>query len=175
MKKYFLLIGIILFLSCDQLSSDKPNGVYSISADSLQLAHMISGREKAMIEKDIQSAMSQFTDDATWINSQGYFFEGKKNVREFHNMLAGNDSLDYFYKAGVPRIRVIDSSNAIAYYAWKMFWYSKINPADTVNREIGLMTLTAQKRLGQWYWIAVTNQHTPWFYDVIDPVTIDNE
>ena len=68
-----------------------------------------------------------------------------------------------------------DSSNAIACYAWKMYWYSKINPADTVNREIGLMTLTAQKRLGQWYWIAVTNQHTPWFYDVIDPVTMDNE
>jgi len=37
------------------------------------------------------------------------------------------------------------------------------------------MTLTAQKRQGRWYWIAVTNQHTPWFYEAVDPVTIDEE
>lgn len=74
--------------------------------------------------------MSQFDEDATWINSQGYFFEGKGNVLEFHQMLAGNDSLDYFYEAGVPRIRILDSSNAIAYYSWKMFWYEKGAPQD---------------------------------------------
>gem|GEM_PF-5052323 len=68
-------------MGCDQLSSDKPNGVHSSNADSLQLAHMISGREKSMIEKDIHPAISQFTHDTTWINSQGYFFEGKKMIR----------------------------------------------------------------------------------------------
>lgn len=119
--------------------------------------------------------MSQFDEDATWINSQGYFFEGKGNVLEFHQMLAGNDSLDYFYEAGVPRIRILDSSNAIAYYSWKMFWYEKGAPQDIVNREIGLMTLSAQKRNGHWYWIAVTNQHTPSFYDVIESVTIEED
>ena len=31
------------------------------------------------------------------------------------------------------------------------------------------MTLCAQKRQGKWYWTAVTNQHTPWFYETVDP------
>jgi len=136
---------------------------------------MIAVREKAMIEKDIDTAMSQFSDDATWINSQGYFFEGKRNVLEFHSMLAGKETEDYVYEAGEPRIRLIDSSNAIAYYSWKMFWFKKDNPEDIFNKEIGLMTLTAQKRQGQWLWVAVTNQHTPWFYETIDPVTVDDE
>lgn len=175
MRKYLILILIPFLFCCSQENSNKPSRTTTGSADSLRLAAMISVREKAMIEKDIDSAMSQFTDDATWINSQGYFFEGKQNVLEFHSMLAGNDSLDYFYQAGAPRIRLIDSSTAIVYYSWKMFWYRKVTPQDTVNKEIGLMTLTAQKRRGQWYWLAVTNQHTPWFYDAIDPVTIDAE
>jgi uncharacterized protein (TIGR02246 family) len=136
---------------------------------------MIATREKAMIEKDIETAMSQFSDDATWINSQGYYFEGKKNVHEFHGMLAGNNPRDYTYEAGSPRIRIIDPSNAIAYYSWKMFWFERDAPEIIVNEEIGLMTLTAQKRDGRWLWIAVTNQHTPWFSESIDPVTIDEE
>ena len=37
------------------------------------------------------------------------------------------------------------------------------------------MTLSAQKRNGQWFWIAVTNQHTPSFYDVIESVTIEED
>ena len=132
---------------------------------------MITVREKEMIEKDIHTAMSQFSDDATWINSQGYFFEGKQNVLEFHNMLAGRESLDYTYEAGEPRIRLLDSSNAIAYYSWKMFWFRKDNPSEITNEEIGLMTLTAQKSQGQWYWVAVTNQHTTLVYEAGDPVT----
>ena len=42
--------------------------------DSLTLATMITEREQAMINKDISSALSQFSEDATWINSQGYYF-----------------------------------------------------------------------------------------------------
>lgn len=126
-----------------------------------------------MIEKDIDTVMSQFSDDATWINSQGYYFEGKQNVLEFHSMLAGNNLLGYLYQAGEPRIRLIDSSNAIVYYSWKMFWYQKGDPSDITKKEIGLMTLTAQKRQGNWHWIAVTNQYTPDFYEEINPVTID--
>lgn len=126
-----------------------------------------------MIRKDINSAMSQFSDNVTWINSQGYYFQGKSEVLNFYNMLAENDSLDYYYKAGIPRIRIIDANNALAYYSWKMFWYKKVTPTDTVNREIGLMTLTAKKYDGNWKWIAITNQHTPWFYDKIEPVVIE--
>lgn len=88
-------------------------------------------------------------------------------------MLAGNDSLDYYYEAGKPRIRIIDPENALAYYFWKMFWYKKENPKDTIIKEIGLMTLSAKKFDHRWKWIAVTNQHTPWFYDRIEPVFID--
>jgi hypothetical protein len=40
-------------------------------------------------------------------------------------------------------------------------------------REIGLMTLLAHKSGSTWQWIAVTNQHTPEFYERIDPVTIE--
>lgn len=167
--RYLPLVLLPLLFSCDQASSSGQGEAHA------RLAEMITVREKAMIEKDIHTAMSQFSDDATWINSQGYFFEGKQSVLEFHNMLAGRESLDYTYEAGEPRIRLLDSSNAIAYYSWKMFWFRKDNPAEITNEEIGLMTLTAQKRQGQWYWVAVTNQHTPWFYEAVDPVTIDED
>ena len=134
---------------------------------------MIAIREKAMVEKDIEKAMSQFSDDVTWINSQGYYFEGKNEVLKFHNMLAQNDSLDYYYEGGLPKIRIINNNNAIAYYSWKMFWFKKDNKTDTINREIGLMTLNAEKTRNKWKWIAITNQHTPWFYNSIEPVFID--
>ena len=172
MKNSILIILILSLLSCKQEITMK-NNEPSNKIDSLELIKMISQREKAMINKDIETAMSQFSEDITWINSQGYYFEGKDEVLKFHNMLAENDSLDYYYKAGVPKIRIIDLDNAIAYYSWKMFWYKRENPKDTVNKEIGLMTLTAKKYENKWKWIAITNQHTPWFYDEIEPVSID--
>ncbi|WP_299366676.1 hypothetical protein [Winogradskyella sp.] len=171
MKKILIAVLFIVINSCDQ--NDSKDQKKDNDFLSSQLKEMINEREKAMINKDIETAMSQFSEDISWINSQGYYFEGKKEVRRFHAYLAGNDSLDYYYKAGKPRIRIIDSKNALAYYSWKMFWYKKSNPLDTVNREIGLMTLTAQKNESKWQWIAVTNQHTPWFYDIIENVTID--
>jgi hypothetical protein len=144
-----------------------------MTEDSITIAKMITVREKAMINKDIQNAIDQFSEEATWINSQGYYFEGKDHIKKFHQMLAGNDSLDYYYQAGNPRIRIIDSKSALAYYGWKMFWFHRGNPADTTFKEIGLMTLTAHKSKNNWQWIAVTNQHTPWFYENVLPVTTD--
>ena len=126
-----------------------------------------------MKNKDVNSVMLQFDDDATWINSQGYFFEGKEELGRFHRMLAENDSLDYYYEAGDPRIRLVDPRFAMVYYSWKMFWFDRSNRTDTLKREIGLMTLSAQKTGDRWRWIAVTNQHTPWFYERIDPVFIE--
>jgi uncharacterized protein (TIGR02246 family) len=164
--KHLLIALIPLILFC--ASPSHPD-------DAEQLAKMIAAREKAMIEGDVDTAMSQFNDDATWINSQGYFFEGKQNVLEFHGMLAKSETRGYTYEAGSPKIRLLDASNAIAYYSWKMFWFDKNAPDIIVNEEIGLMTLTAQKRKGVWRWIAVTNQHTPTFYESIDPVTIHDE
>jgi hypothetical protein len=56
-----------------------------------------------------------------------------------------------------------------------MFWYDKSEPEEILNEEIGLMTLTARKRGGRWYWVAVTNQHTPWFYKVIEPTYVEED
>ncbi|MEX0289229.1 MAG: hypothetical protein AB3N14_08950 [Flavobacteriaceae bacterium] len=172
-----IAIGLLLIssglYSCKKELPGTKKSVNSLAADSLALLKMIQIREKAMISKDIAMDMQQFSDHATWINSQGYYFEGKENVRKFHGMLAGNDSLDYYYEAGKPRIRMIDSENALAYYGWKMFWYKKAIPTDTTFKEIGLMTLNAHKDKDQWQWTAVTNQHTPWFYENIEPVTTD--
>jgi uncharacterized protein (TIGR02246 family) len=145
------------------------------NADIATLTDMISAREQAMIEKDLDTVMSQFSDDATWINSQGYYFEGKQKVFEFHSMLARDNPLDYRYEAGKARIRLLDSFNAIAYYSWKMLWYERAKPETITNEEIGLMTLTARKRGGRWQWVAVTNQHTPWFYEVIEPASTEED
>ena len=168
-----LLILINSFLACD---SEVPSNSYSTQdrrSDSLAIDSMIRLREDAMIHRNLELVMAQFSEASTWINSQGYFFEGKQHVRGFHRMLTGNDSLDYFYEAGNPRIRIIDKENALAYYGWKMFWFQKKTPTDTTFREIGLMTLTAHKTNNQWQWVAVTNQHTPWFYKDITAVVAD--
>ena len=172
MKAVFCLAPaiVLMMVSCHKKQSaiEKSSG-----KDSLTLVKMISEREEAMIKKDMDLAMSQFTEDATWINSQGYFFEGKSEVKKFHDMLSENDSLDYYYEAGKPKVRILDPNNALAYYSWKMFWFRKQNAADTLIREIGLMTLHAQKQNEKWKWMAVTNQHTPWFYDEIKPEKIE--
>ncbi|MCB0277855.1 MAG: nuclear transport factor 2 family protein [Calditrichaeota bacterium] len=167
-----LIIVMVICLTACKQSKVQDHISKEFAADSLILLQMIASRERAMIEKDIETAMSQFSDDATWINSQGYYFEGKSDVRNFHRMLAANDSLDYFYQAGKAKVRLVSPETAIVYYPWKMFWYKKIN-SDTTFREIGLMTLNARKEKSGWKWIAVTNQHTPWFYDEIEAVKAD--
>ncbi len=167
-----LIVPFLVPLSCKH-PQDKVPSESSRTQDSLQLVQMILQREKAMVQKDVGSAMIQFTDDATWINSQGYYFEGKQELQKFHDMMMHNDSLDYYYEVGKPKIRIISTQNALAYYSWKMFWYKKEIPKDTSFREIGLMTLTAKKKEGIWKWIAVTNQHTPWFYPEINPVVVE--
>jgi len=172
MGKYIIFVLASFYFSCDTGVSTTSKQTSS-KEDSLLLVKMIVDRESAMIKKDINSVLDQFSEDITWINSQGYYFQGKNEVQKFHNMMAQNDTLDYYYKAGIPRIRIVDMDNAIAYYSWKMFWYKKQTPSDTITREIGLMTLTAKKKNNRWKWIAITNQHTPWFYDEIEPVFMD--
>jgi uncharacterized protein (TIGR02246 family) len=140
--------------------------------DTEALTNMVIQREHAMQAKDATLAMQQFSDDATWINSQGYYFEGKSAVAKFHNLLTQDPQRDYHYEAGSPRIRLLDSSNAVVYYSWKMTWFERDKPEKIINPEVGLMTLTAQKRDGKWYWVAITVQHTPWFYQSIEPEPI---
>lgn len=169
-NNYFFTLVLLTFCCWSNASQKSANDI--IMSDKTILSNMIAIREQAMIDKDVAIAMSQFSDDITWINSQGYYFEGKKSVYEFHEMLVKNKTSDYLYEAGEPRIRIIDSHNAIVYYSWKMFWFDKGYPKKISKEEIGLMTLSAQKQQGKWYWLAVTNQHTPWFYETINTVTI---
>ena len=178
--KFWLNIALSIFTTLSLIGCNREVNPSQISEDteimepdSVLLAEMVSIREQAMITKNMPMALSQFGKQATWINSQGYFFEGKDEVEKFHGMLAGNDSLDYWYTAGKPKIRLLDSNNALVYYSWKMFWYQKAQKTDTVIREIGLMTLNAHKQNNQWEWVAVTNQHTPWFYEKIEAVPIE--
>ena len=160
-------------MACDSNPNDA-NNQWDENSIKASLIRLINERENAMIDKDMSTAVSQFSEDVTWINSQGYYFEGKEVVKKFHHMLAENDSLDYYYEAGTPRIRVLDNQNALAYYSWKMFWYRKKIPTDTINKEIGLMTLNAKRYGNEWKWNAITNQHTAWFYDSIDPIPIEH-
>lgn len=164
--KIALLVCLLQPVVADQALS--PEAASNIEA----LTNMVSQREHAMQAKNASLAMEQFSDDATWINSQGYYFEGKSAVAKFHTMLTQDPQRDYHYEAGSPRIRLLDLSNAIVYYSWKMTWFERENPEKVINPEVGLMTLTAQKRDGKWYWVAITVQHTPWFYQSIEPEPI---
>lgn len=166
-----LIAALWIISACN---TDRTVPLQAPGDEEAALISLVRERERAMVEKDIDAVMAQFADDATWINSQGYYFEGKQRVEGFHRMLAGNDSLDYYYEAGEPLVRVLDADHGLAYYGWKMFWYRKDAPTDTTTREIGLMTLTAHRGLDGWKWVAVTNQHTPWFHATIDPVTADD-
>jgi len=158
-----LLVGLVQPTVSYQAPS--PDAV----SDTEALAKMVMQREHAMQAKDAALAMQQFSDDATWINSQGYYFEGKSAVAKFHTLLTQDPQRDYHYEAGSPLIRLLDSSNAVVYYSWKMTWFERDKPEKIINPEVGLMTLTAQKRDGKWYWVATTVQHTPWFYQSIEP------
>lgn len=172
MKK-LLLIAVLTLLNCSQEPGHYISRKEIREIDKQKISKMITTREKAMISKNLEPIMDQFSENATWINSQGYYFEGKAVIKDFHKMMFNNDSLDYEYIAGTPRVRVLDNRNAIAYYGWQMIWINRTNRRDTVKREIGLMTLTAQKADSAWQWQAVTNQHTPWFYKEISTVTIE--
>jgi hypothetical protein len=125
---------------------------------------MVKEREKFMQEKNINALMTQFSDDATFINSAGFYCADKNEIEEFHRALAQLDSISYYYKAGNVHIRFLDSKNALVYYPWEMDWYYVSNPNES-QAEVGLMTISAQKRIGKWWWVAITNQHTAEYFD----------
>ena len=128
----FLLV--VVFLACNSNPNDD-NDQWDENSIKTSLIQLINEREHAMIDKDISTIVSQFSEDVTWINSQGYYFEGKEVVKKFHNMLAENDSLDYFYEAGTPRIGVLDNQNALALHL-----NAAAAPAPPVNTAIPIPT-----------------------------------
>jgi uncharacterized protein (TIGR02246 family) len=154
----FMCSGCLILSSCKQ---EIKQNVTSTASDSVQLINMVSVRETAMKNHDIKTVMNQFSEDATFINSAGHYFSNKTEINEFHLTLAKMDSFNYYYTAGKVKVRLLDNDNALVYYPWRMDWYSVLNPKDTLEKEVGLMTLSAQKRNNRWLWIAITNQHTP--------------
>lgn len=171
--KFIIILFLISLFSCKN-HRKKPSENLTTQEDSLALVQMIKDREHFMQRKDIQKISEQFSDDATWVNSQGYLFEGKHDLKKFHSALVNKKNRDYLYKAGEASIRFIDPKTALVYYPWNMFWYKNNDIKDTVFNEIGLMTIFTTKLNGNWKFRAITVQHTPYFYDKIEAVDMTN-
>jgi hypothetical protein len=129
------------------------------------LARMVHDREAAMKKKDIASVMAQFSEDATFINWRGCYCANKPEVEAFHKQIMFREGVGYNYLAGKVTVRLLDESNALVYYPWKVDFFYVATPAEFSCSEIGLMTLSAQKSQGNWVWVAITNQHTPEFFE----------
>lgn len=128
-------------------------------ADSLALVQMVADRENAMNHRDMQTLLSQYSDDFTFINTAGSYLT-RPDMPKFDSVLYAYDSTRY--RGGKVNVRLLDSTNALVYYAWQVDRYRAVNP---LLNEIGLMTLSAQKRSGRWVWVAMTNQSTPRFIE----------
>jgi uncharacterized protein (TIGR02246 family) len=126
---------------------------------------MIEEHIEAMRTKNMSLFSSQFSDDAVWVNTDGYYYAGKQAIADYHK---GLFSMDYHIKHGKVLLRMVDDKNALVYFPWRMDWYTKENPNDTTVQEIGLMTLSASKRDSTWKWIAVTVQDTKEFFEDLE-------
>ena len=106
-----LTTSFLLFLnSCDNIEVSEKN---SSADDSLLLIEMVHTRENAMKKKDISTVMTQFADDATFINSEGYYLANKEEIADFHKGLTQSDSIGYYYLAGHVHVRMLDNNNAL--------------------------------------------------------------
>jgi len=159
-----IIFSLLLLNSCGN-NNTQLKEISSSTNDSLILIEMVHTRENAMKNKDISTVMSQFSDDATFINGEGYYLANKAEITAFHKGLTQSDSVGYYYLAGHAHVRMLDNKNALVYYPGRMDWYNVSNPKDTIEKETRLMTLSAQKRNGIWQWVAITNQQIPEYFD----------
>ena len=132
------------------------------AADSVALVRMVEARATAMSRRDLAAIQAQYSPDITFINTAGFYLTAGDMAR-FDSVLFAYDSTHY--KTGRVSVRLLDASNALVYYAWQVDRFRKVKP---LLNEIGLMTLSAQKRNGTWKWIAITNQATPMFIDELE-------
>jgi hypothetical protein len=88
--KTILIISFFsFFYSCD--NSNDTGVKYSSMDDSLTLVKMVHARENAMKKKDISAVMAQFSDDATFINGEGYYLANKEEIADFHKGLTQSE------------------------------------------------------------------------------------
>lgn len=126
---------------------------------------MVNEREEAMQKKDIKKVAAQFREDATFINGGGYYVQSRKEIEEFHNLIAqGKPGYTSTYQAGKVTIQILTPDFALAYYPWQIITLKTTPPLNTL-KGTGLMTLLAQKDARGWKWRAVTNQQTNEFFD----------
>lgn len=157
------LIALIIFGSLYCTESKTENKSFQ-QTDSTALISMIHDREKAMIDKTIDPIAAQFDSNAVFINGGGFYYEGIKEIADFHDRMFHNDSLTYSYKIGNIKIKAVNEKTAIVYYPWQQDWTMKNIVSDTFH-EIGLMTIIAEKNPSdQWKWKAITNQRTKEFF-----------
>jgi hypothetical protein len=199
MKSIYVLFFFspLLFFSCKGMKNDEKLKD-AFKEDSLALVKMVRERAIAREKHDIITELSQFSDDATFINSDGLLLPDKKAIENhlkatnssddssetfeinlselnpltgvllYRNFTGKWSDLSDHYTAGNIKIRIIDKNNALVYYPWRIDSFVSSNPKDTIISEIGLMTLSAQRRNDQWFWIAITNQHTPEYFNDLD-------
>jgi hypothetical protein len=199
MKSIYVLLFLspLLPFSCKTMKNDEKIKE-AFKEDSVALVKMVRDRAIAREKHDIIAELSQFSDDATFINSDGLLLPNKKAIENhLKESNASGDSSETFeiklseiqpptgvllyrnfkgrwidlcdqYTAGNIKIRIIDKNNALVYYPWRIDSFLRSNPKDTIISEIGLMTLSAQRRNDQWFWIAITNQHTPEYFNDLD-------
>jgi hypothetical protein len=199
MKSIYVLLflSLLLLFSCKTMKNDEKIKE-AFKEDSVALVKMVRDRAIAREKHDIIAELSQFSDDATFINSDGLLLPNKKAIEShLKESNASGDSSETFeiklseiqpptgvllyrnfkgrwidlcdqYTAGNIKIRIIDKNNALVYYPWRIDSFLRSNPKDTIISEIGLMTLSAQRRNDQWFWIAITNQHTPEYFNDLD-------
>lgn len=199
MKSIYALLFLspLLIFSCKTMNNDEKIKE-AFKEDSVALVKMVRDRAVARGKHDIIAELSQFSDDATFINSDGLLLPDKKAIENhLKESNASGDSSETFeiklseiqpptgvllyrnfkggwidlcdqYTAGNIKIRIIDKNNALVYYPWRIDSFLRSNPKDTIISEIGLMTLSAQRRNDQWFWIAITNQHTPEYFNDLD-------
>lgn len=112
-----------------------------------------------MGRRDLATIQAQYSPDITFINISGFYLTAGDMAR-FDSVLFAYDSTHY--RTGRVSVRLLDATNALVYYGWRVDRFRKVAP---ILNELGLMTLSAQKRNGTWKWVAITNQATPTFID----------
>jgi ketosteroid isomerase-like protein len=168
MKAFVFTLLVLLLISSCQINQTNTYDRNRTSTDSLALLEMIQVREKVMQTKDIQTVVSQFREDATFINGGDYYVKNRSEIEKFqHRISQLQPGYTSAYQAGKVTIQILSPEFALAYYPWKIITIKTTSPTDTTIGT-GLMTLLAQKDNKGWKWRAITNQRTGEYFEDLE-------